>query len=391
MDYTSASSATGGAQRVGPAAQAVAFAAAATVGGGGRSIRDLFTKARVPYCVTHSSSSVRFADRGGVKQEGEVGHVNPGRESGEGNAVHPPQRASAVRAREDRATGDDGGGSGPASEAVRAAIPLGVAAIVVVFTAIGLEGEVLSRFIRTNPLQVTVAFTLAIVGLVLPIIVSVFTTRTREGSWWRVLPPVVGGALVLAGAVVGLWSGTRNISDREQPDIEIATVRVTAEDGAEAGVEVSVTATGASLAPADRMLLRVVALGPGLPTHVQNALCWNGAMVGEIPEDARGLIEPSSMDSTFRVLHWGENAPDAVGGAAASGRILVPAEYTHVCVYAGLSQDRRALESGNGTSEARYSRAIVDLRSSPLTAPTEAGEGEPPSPAVDPKPAETTD
>lgn len=200
---------------------------------------------------------------------------------------------------------------------------------------------------------------------------------------------MVGGALVLAGAVVGLWSGTRNISDREQPDIEIDTVRVTAEDGAEAGVEVSVTATGASLAPADRMLLRVVALGPGLPTNVQNALCWNGAMVGEIPEDARGLIEPSSMDSTFRVLHWGENAPDAVGAAAASGRVLVPAEYTHVCVYAGLSQDRRALESGDANSEARYSRAIVDLRHAPLEAPAEAEDS--PTPTADPTQAETTD
>lgn len=92
-----------------------------------------------------------------------MGHVSPEGESGEGNAVHPPPRASAVRAREVRATGDDRGGDGPVSEAVRAAIPLGVAAIVVVFAAIGLEGEVLSRFIRTNPLQVTVAFTLAIV------------------------------------------------------------------------------------------------------------------------------------------------------------------------------------------------------------------------------------
>jgi hypothetical protein len=271
-----------------------------------------------------------------------------------------------VRARDDRATGGDGGGGGPASEAVRAAIPLGVAAIVVVFTAIGLEGEVLSRFIRTNPIQVTVAFTLAIVGLVLPIIVSAFTTRTREGSWWRVLPPVVGGALVLAGAVVGLWSGTRNISDREQPDIEIATVRVTAEDGAEAGVEVSVTATGASLAPADRMLLRVVALGPGLPTHVQNAVCWNGAMVGEIPEDARGLIEPSSMDSTFRVLHWGENAPRRRGwGRGVRADTRAPRS-TRTCV--STLDSRRTAARSNLARDLRGSVLARDRRPAQLPA-----------------------
>lgn len=149
------------------------------------------------------------------------------------------------------------------------------------------------------------------------------------------------------------------------------------DSGGEPEVEVDITASAASLAPSDRILLRVVALGPDVSTELAHHLCFNGTEPGEIPPPARELIKTSDPDSIFRVLYWGESAPDSRGETEADASLRVAPEYTHICVYAALQT-----REGEAVEDRRFARAIMDLRN----APSEVEPTEQPSPETSPEP-----
>src|SRR3954469_10511817 len=91
-----------------------------------------------------------------------------------------------------------------AENAVRLLIPLGTAVVVVILVALGIKGDVRSRFIRNEPENVFAAFGLVLIGLSIPVLVK--AARVRKDTRWI---SVIGGALVLLGALWVIFSGAQ--------------------------------------------------------------------------------------------------------------------------------------------------------------------------------------
>src|SRR3954468_417740 len=90
---------------------------------------------------------------------------------------------------------------------VRLAIPGGVALIIAIFVALGIEGDVFSRLMRNSPERVAWAFNLAIIGVALPLLLLGWKRRFTD--------PAAGVVLVLASSLA-LWIGVTGFGEREQ-------------------------------------------------------------------------------------------------------------------------------------------------------------------------------
>lgn len=254
----------------------------------------------------------------------------------------------------------------PVADAVRLLIPLGTATVVGVFVALGIEGDARERLIRNQPGDVVMAFALVLVGLTLPVLLE------RFRNW---LPPIIGGALVLGGALVALDAGSRSISDREQPDLKITTAPVKGQPG---NVDVVVTGKAISLASKEKMLLRVIAVRP-TASGLLFDLCRSSAVPGHELESLEPARRASAGPDPVRTLHWGESAPSAKGETSASASFRLPSlQFSHVCAYAALTSrttnsadhaaqpTNRRTNSGNPAADQvtdRFAVDIIDLRS----------------------------
>jgi hypothetical protein len=231
-----------------------------------------------------------------------------------------------------------------AENAVRLLIPLGTAVIVVILVALGIEGDVRSRFIRNEPSHVFTAFGLVLLGLAIPVLVK--AGRGKKDNRW---PPIIGGVLVLLGALWAIFSGAQSVGEREQPDVSVAASSVA---GDPSMIDVVVSASGTSLRTDDTMLLRVVAIRPEAAS-LRWQVCEDGDQEA-IPEELRKKVD-ESVTEPARLLSWSQSGPTATGTSSAEAAFEVArSEFRFVCVYVALSS--------RGSSDARAVASMVDLR-----------------------------
>jgi hypothetical protein len=222
-------------------------------------------------------------------------------------------------------------------------IGLGVAAIIGVFTALGIQGDLLARMLRNEPTWVTVAFVLAIVGVVVGSVGAILA-RGRPQNWVT----FVGVALLCLGALIAVGVGVAGVGVRDQPTINIKPLEITpisATDPTPAGVLVRVTASGSFLASGDRMLLRV----SGFPDGANTQAVWNACS-----STAGDYLKVEGGD----VLAAGESGPSTTGTTSNTLTLRVSTKsYRYICSHAVLSP-----QPGK-TADERWVTTLVDLKS----------------------------
>lgn len=237
------------------------------------------------------------------------------------------------------------------ADAVQLAIPLGIAAVVAAFVALGLEGDQRERLIRNEPGAVWWAFTLAVVGISVPL----FSPSNRR---WRRRFGQIGGILVLSGVVVALITGARGLGEREQPGLGV--VYSVVPDSDDTDVHVDISASAPSLRSTEKMLLRVAAVKGDEVSTALPAFCRTSAE----PQVDRSQLTPDVAEP-YRVLYWGESGPTKSGSAAIeTSEEISTSEYSHLCVYAAL------YSRGLDPELRRDSYVVIDLRNAPTTLPT---------------------
>lgn len=244
---------------------------------------------------------------------------------------------------------------------VRVAIPLGVALIVGIFIALGIEGDVLARLVRNSATGVAWAFTLAMLGVTLPLLL--LAARNMSHQWIGLL----AGLILLGASVLAVWIGVRGLGEREQPDIEVEVLDRTSNRV----VSLRFAATGLSLQSKDRMLLRIIAFPANTNSEQVMYECREHTGVGKEP------------GSAGKVLRWLEAGPESDGDASSKTTVQVSRKrFAYVCAFAILSDPDFAQEQAADAAEAakaaargevdegsqrppniRGSMALIDLRS----------------------------
>lgn len=213
------------------------------------------------------------------------------------------------------------------ADRVRLGIPLALAAIAAVFVALGIEGEVRSRIIRNAPILVSAAFALAMVGLSLPLL-DLATERRR-----RRLIGTLGGVILLCGAVLAVFIGTKGLSERETPTLSIVPVLLDTVAGVS---RVEATATAPTLRSDEKLLLRVAVVRSEAVDELE-FFCESSELVtlDWPPKDFKEK-SPSTMEPV-RVLYWAETGPSINGDASQTVALQVPqGEFSHACAFASL-------------------------------------------------------
>jgi hypothetical protein len=270
----------------------------------------------------------------------------------------------------------------PVDRLAATSIGLGVAAIVGIFTALGIQGDLLARLLRNVPEAVTWSFVLAIVGVaagVLAVAVSSFAKRRTVGTTVisRILTVAGLGALAF-GAVRAINAGVEGAGIRDQPTVAITPLQVTPASTTSAtpsdasttsptpsNVLVRVDASGSFLASQDRLFLRVA----GFPAKVTPQEAW-GACSSTAP--------PFMTVNGGEVLAASEVGPSTSGTATSSETFNVSTRpksattdgstrvYRYICAHALLSDK---LEH----PDYRWVTALLDLELSGVPSPTTTG------------------
>lgn len=171
------------------------------------------------------------------------------------------------------------------TEKLRKAIPLGMATIIGVLAVLGVEGELLDRFIRDHPRQVAIALVLGILGVTVPLLVNAWASK----KWGQ----VIGILLVASGATIATVTGADGVGEREQPDITVTPLAVDADTES---VSLKIEALGTHLRSRDRMLLRV----SGVSGRVRASSARTPDSVGKRFRTSTGASRDRTYEVTLR-------------------------------------------------------------------------------------------
>jgi len=258
--------------------------------------------------------------------------------------------------------GDDrSAGRGSVVDRTRLAVPLALAVVASVFVALGIQGTILSRLLRNDPIAVAAAFALAIVGLAIPVLWMGATKRARSIS------QVAGAGLVLLGTSLAVIVGTSSYSEREHPRVAFSGTLTEDRDL----VRIKASASAPTLKSNEKMLLRVAAVRAG-PQDVatENEVLKKVCKDNTHPPLYRFEDEsPSPVKDPSTVLFWGDTGPDSRGIATNEVALFVSRkEFAYACVVVALTGRGQA-------SENRYSWAVIDLSSVATAAQASSQDG----------------
>jgi hypothetical protein len=227
-------------------------------------------------------------------------------------------------------------------------VPGGIAAVVAlvgaVLAATGVVGDVLTRWVRNEPRQLTLVLGLALAIAGLATIFAVKSILVRFAT--------AGLVLVL---ILGVIYATSSIAIREQPHVALA-----ASTSGNGILALTIKAGGASLRPNDDMLVQVIGLKKTGDMHAVMSQCrqsrWSAWSSGQINTDTSDL------------LVWQQFGPDPAGNVAAEITTQVTrADYGGICAFAVLRWSR-----GDSPDKARAVAAY--LQTTELPSPTATPE-----------------
>jgi hypothetical protein len=182
---------------------------------------------------------------------------------------------------------------------------LGAVAVVAVFAAVGIAGDLLPRLVRNHPYWAML--------LVSAAVASLFVMLIGRGRLLLI------GTLLLAGALVGVVVlGVVSQSEREIPHVSLA---VTQTAGPPASTSLAITGSASSQRSTETMLVQVVGFPTAIDPEVLSGVCRGSRRT----DDAR--------DDRFQVLLWNESGPDQSGKSSVETTLDLPADgFAVVCV-----------------------------------------------------------
>ncbi|MGY1664873.1 hypothetical protein [Geodermatophilus sp. SYSU D00696] len=216
-------------------------------------------------------------------------------------------------------------GSGPWRHLARTGLPVALGGLTGVLVALGLSGDALSRLVRNSPRATATAVVLAVLGVTIPVLAAV-------GQQFQRTAVLLGGVVLVTGAVVAVMGGASAIAEREEPGLTLTSRAV---DPTGATVRIEVAARGSSLAIEEHVLVRVVAFRAGTAMDDARAACADTKdLTVQTTDDAgRPVAQP--------VLYSGESGPTTTGATSHTITLAVPTTYEYVCAHAALT-DRSA-------------------------------------------------
>ncbi|MDQ1547521.1 MAG: hypothetical protein QOH69_2425 [Actinomycetota bacterium] len=219
--------------------------------------------------------------------------------------------------------------SEPLALQARATIVLGVALVVAILAAIGIQGNLLARMVRDNEWGTILVFAGIVIGVALPVL-SISSKHPRIKAALR------SGAfvLVLVSALGAVVLASVSSQDREMPAVSIDPSWNAANQGV---ITLTVTGSATSLRSTENLLLRVVALKDVQGMQIKN----------DCNTDESWWFDPP-LGSHGEILSWGQTGPDVSGSASAKVVVKVdPKKYDLACAYVGLSGRSNTSSSGN--------------------------------------------
>lgn len=201
------------------------------------------------------------------------------------------------------------------ADRVRVAIAAGIALITLIFTAVGVAGDLLVRLVRNHPVLTSIVFILVLLGLAL--------AALGRGKMLLKTRIALSTVLTVAAAGLAVWLSTQSLSDREVPTVAMTPTWSTGRAGA---ATVSVKAAAVSLRSQESLLLRVIGVS-------EDAVKWghSGCSVAAAP------WETQKLERGATILYWGESGPSLSGAAESS--ITLPVrntEFRYLCAQALL-------------------------------------------------------
>ncbi|MFD1210652.1 hypothetical protein ACFQ36_01175 [Arthrobacter sp. GCM10027362] len=229
------------------------------------------------------------------------------------------------------------------------AISAALAVVVAIFTALGLEEDLLRRMVRNDPRGTAWAIGFVIVGASVPVILLLIPKTRRWATALTAVVTILSALLVVTGMIKVLWTGAESLHSRDMPGLSLSAVK-----SSSGAVTITSEATAAALRSSERILLRIYAVGSSASTDL------------DVERLCRDVDWPASNvpSSGSRVLHWGEAGPDRTGTAKVSESLVINGDdFSFVCAYTALLWKPPK-------EEPYFASSVVDLRS--LTfAPTE--------------------
>lgn len=297
------------------------------------------------------------ASDGGVEPEGTSGA--PAGQSG----ATPQEPADVISQSPREPSSPDSDGDGGLATSVPKSVQIAAwayfALLIAVLAAIGLQGDLLLRLIRNEPIIMGVAIALTLFGGVLS--AAILLWKAQAWAKWA----VASGVLIAAGGLIlGVMYGAISFDRRELPSLDLTVERLD-----ENTISVSAVASVISLKTHEKMLMRVLMFGDPGPDKNPHELC-----------NSYSTDRPAEHDEA-RVLFWGETGVGANGAGSTTwtGKVTIGEEVRHVCAL--TVNTARKGEKDNGISQ--WVIAITDV--TPLAPATEPPATAPP---VVPEPAD---
>ncbi|MDQ0770210.1 hypothetical protein QF031_002959 [Pseudarthrobacter defluvii] len=231
---------------------------------------------------------------------------------------------------------DEQNSSSPTEWLGKIGLPLGVGVILSILAALGIKDDLLARLLRNHASELSLALTMAMVGIGLPIAGLLIVGATRKWAGeseprMRVSDAIgaifgfLGVVVLIWGAIVGTSNGVSSFGDKEQPSIRI----VSTGDGAME--KVTVTASAHALRTTEHMYLRIIAFDEKHADQVSQS-CGDT------------LVEVSTG---ARVLYWGQSgSADATGTVTSEVNVEVEKDnFPFLCAHAILTDPNQLTTS----------------------------------------------
>jgi hypothetical protein len=224
-----------------------------------------------------------------------------------------------------------------------------IALVVATLAAVGVAGDVLTRWARNEPNEIFFVVAGVLVAVTAP------TYKAAQGKW-----PKIGIVLLLAVLLASTFSATRSLTERELPRVSLS-----GESDENGVLKITVDGSGSSLRSSDDMLIQVVGLKELDDFDAAVSECEVSRLRRVVGRDASGRpLERPFGSETSDVILWQRFGPDPTGSVAATISTQVSrADYKGICAWA-------ALRTENDPQQTRTVAAYLPLMGLPAKAAT---------------------
>ncbi|MCD2443709.1 hypothetical protein LQ757_15620 [Agromyces sp. SYSU K20354] len=228
--------------------------------------------------------------------------------------------------------------------------------LIAVLAGLGIQGDLLARLIRNDPVVFAWAVVATLVGGAAAAIVLLWP-KAPAARWVLAL----SAAVALVGVCWAVIVGTASLSVREKPSLDLSVVAKDANT-----VTVTADAAASSMRAKETLLLRLIAFTDSASKHPR---------VSEAKQAELKCLADTAQSLNYVLLYWGDTGVTVAGVASTQWKADVEingayGEIRYICAKAVISERE---EPGGDPKwrrhENRFVWAIADVTLVPSTSP----------------------